>query len=68
MTDVPRHCGPGVPAACGCLWEAGTWYPCVTHACPHSQHVTPAPGCDLCDSTLGDCADDTYEPSQEEAP
>ena len=42
----------GTPAPCGCEWETGTWTVCDAHRVPHSQHVTPAPGCDLCDSAL----------------
>jgi hypothetical protein len=42
---------------CGCSYEQGTWFYCARHfpgsaLSPHSQHVTPAPGCDTCDSLL----------------
>jgi len=49
--EVPRFCGPGVPAPCGCEWESGTWFPCAKHATPHSEHTPddPAPGCPQCE-------------------
>lgn len=34
---------------CGCTWETGTWFPCVTHMTPHTAHVVPAPGCPGCE-------------------
>lgn len=64
--ELPPHCGPGVPARCGCLWESGTWFPCVTHATPHSMHTTPAPGCDLCDSALDEARETLREPGAED--
>jgi hypothetical protein len=64
MTDLLRHCGPGVPAPCGCLWEAGTVYPCVEHATPHERHASYAPFCDLCQADMAahyvDGASDWY--------
>lgn len=65
--DLPQHCGRGVPAPCGCEYEAGTWYICDAHRTPHSQHTTPCPACDACREPpaeliyedLGDC-DDEY--------
>jgi len=44
--------------ACGCSWHAGQYFPCAVHGTPHSQHETPAPGCDLC----ADLLDEAREP------
>ena len=48
--EVPRHCGPGVPAPCSCMWESGSWTVCNRHRTPHVEHTPEdaAPWCPDC--------------------
>lgn len=43
-----QHCGPGVPAPCGCTWETGSWEVCTEGRKPHSEHIQSHPSCEAC--------------------
>lgn len=36
------------PDECACEWQDGTYFPCLMHMTPHSEHRVPAPGCQAC--------------------